>query len=603
MATRQTLDAAHLQRLDAIVARSKSDPAGAFASAKTFTEDYPAIPAGWRVLALTMRAAGDNPAADQIDLRAIALGAQSAGLEAAEREFAAGRLEQAELFVRAYLRDQDARDPGAALLLAKIAARSGARQQAETLAQRALLLAPGFDEARMALAHFQNDAHNAHGALSTLDDLLARAPDHLRGLSLKASILMRLRRMDEADAVFDRLHEQHPADSRGWMNHAFLLKTIGERQEAILAYRNALAANPANGQAWWGFANLKIAAFDETDIVTMETALTRDDISADDRLHLLFALGKALESRERYEEAFTRFSAGAKLRLQQAPHDPNKVWADVGRVRETFTPRFLAEREGWGCPEPDPIFIVSLPRAGSTLVEQILASHSAIEGTEELFDLEKIALEIAPDRPGGYLDRVADLTRDEVCKLGDAYLASTARFRDTTKPRFTDKMPSNWMYAGLIRLILPNAKIIDVRRHPLGCGVANFTQHFNWGINFSYDLDHIGQFYRAYVAQMSHFDRTIPGHIHHLTHEGLIDDLEHEVRRMLAYLDLPFEPACLRFYETRRAVHTPSSEQVRKPINRDGVDRWRHYERWLDPLKTALGPVLDFYPNPPPDQG
>ena len=234
------------------------------------------------------------------------------------------------------------------------------------------------------------------------------------------------------------------------------------------------------------------------------------------------------------------------------------------------------------------------------MVEQILASHSAIEGTEELYDLEQIALGIAPDAPGGYLDTIASLTREDVQALGEAYLARTQRFRKSGKPRFTDKMPSNWVYAGLIRLILPNAGIIDIRRHPLDCGVANFTQHFNWGIDYAYDLDHIGQFYSAYVQQMSHFDHAAPGSIHHLTHEALVDDLETEVRRMLDYLHLPFEPACLQFHETRRAVHTPSSEQVRRPINRDGQGRWRHYDQWLGPLKAALGSVLDHYPQPPP---
>ena len=464
-----------------------------------------------------------------------------------------------------------------------------------------MLLAPGYDEARLTLARMQYDAGNAQAALATLADLLARAPHHLRGLSLKATVLVQLRGMEEADATFRTLHEHHPDDSRGWMNHAFLLKTVGRRDEAIAGYRRAIAAEPRNGQAWWGLANLRTAELDDADIHRMRDVLARQDVENDDRLHLLFARGKALEARERYEEAFASFSSGAQLRLSQAPHDPAKVWADVARVGEVFTDRFFADREGWGCPAADPIFIVSLPRSGSTLVEQILSSHPAIEGTEELFDLERIALNIAPDAPGGYLDRVASLTRDEVRALGEAYIASSSRFRSTGTPRFTDKMPGNWIYTGLIRLILPNAHIVDIRRHPLGCGVANYTQHFNWGINYSYDLDHIGQFYGAYVRQMAHFAQAVPGYVNHLTHEALIEDVEGEVRRMLAYLDLPFDEACLRFHETKRAIYTPSSEQVRRPINRDGVDRWRHYEQWLAPLKAALGPVLDHYPLPPPD--
>lgn len=582
-----------------------TDPLRAGALAHAFLTDNGDLPAAWRVAAIATRAIGDASAADRLDLEAIAAGSRRPGLAAAQKEFAADRLEEAEVLVRNYLRSEDPEDSGAALLLARIAARCGAYQQAENLARRALLLAPGYDEARMALALIQYDARDADAALTTLEALLARVPDHLRALALKAGIFVQLRRMTDADETFLQIHLYHPEDSRGWMNHAFMLKTIGRADDAIAAYRRAIATNPGNGQAWWGLANLKTVRFDEVDIAAMNAALAHEDISTEERLHFYFALGRALEGARRYKEAFANFATGANLRLMQTPNDPGKVRANVARAAQVFTSQFFAERRGWGCPAEDAIFIVSLPRSGSTLVEQILASHSAIEGTEELYDLERIALEIAPDQPHGYLDKIASLNRDEVRALGEAYLSSTARFRKSGKPRFTDKMPSNWVFAGLIRLILPNAKIIDIRRHPLDCGVALFTQHFNWGIDFSYDLDHIGQFYSAYVRQMSHFDRAAPQAIHHLTHEALVDDLEGEVRRMLDYLNLPFKPACLKFHETKRAVHTPSSEQVRRPINRDGQGRWCLYEPWLGPLKEALGAVLDHYPQPPPfdDQG
>jgi hypothetical protein len=241
-----------------------------------------------------------------------------------------------------------------------------------------------------------------------------------------------------------------------------------------------------------------------------------------------------------------------------------------------------------------------MPRSGSTLVEQILASHPAIEGTEELFDIGRIAGEMAPNEPAGaYMDKMASMTGAELYQLGKGYIEATRRFRQTDRPYFTDKMPSNWVYLGLIHAILPNARIIDVRRHPLGCGFANYAQHYNWGINYSYDLNDLGRFYSDYVRQMAHFDRVLPGLVHRVFYEDLVDDFEAEVRRLLDYLGLPFDEACLNFHQNKRAVHTPSSEQVRRPINRDGMTTWRNYEQWLGPLKEALGPVLDLYPDVP----
>ena len=591
---------ASLQSLAAIIEIVGEDPSRALGLARVFLTQNSDLPAAWRTVALATRAAGDLAAAERLDMEAIAAGSRFPGLASAEDAFAGGRIEEAERLVRAYLRDVDPKDAGAALLLGKIALHCGANAQAENLARRSLLIAPGFDEARFVLARVQYETGDMVVALGTLADLLGRDSGHLRGLSLKAAILVQLRRMKEADETFRTLHERHPDDSRGWMNHAFMLKTIGRRTDAVEAYRRAIATEESNGQAWWGLVNLRTEVFRSADLEAMDAALNRDNLSDEQRIHFYFALGKMLEGHGRYDEAFTHFSAGAALRLAQAPHNPASVDDNVARVTEVFTRKFFADRDGWGCPADDPIFIVSLPRSGSTLIEQVLASHSAIEGTEELFDIERIALQITGDSPHGYIDRVASLNKKEVHDLGEAYLSSTSRFRTLHRPRFTDKMPSNWVYIGLIRLILPNARIIDIRRHPLGCGLANFTQHFSWGINFSYSLEHIGQFYSAYVRQMAHFEHATPGYVHHLTYESVIDELEIQVRRMLRYLGLPFEQACLKFRETVRAIHTPSSEQVRRPINRDGVDRWRHYERWLDPLKAALGPVLESYPLPPP---
>jgi len=311
-----------------------------------------------------------------------------------------------------------------------------------------------------------------------------------------------------------------------------------------------------------------------------------------------------LNDDEDYAAAFAHYAQGNRLRLAQSPHDPETVHKNVKKVERTFTAAFFEAITGAGYPARDPIFIVSLPRSGSTLVEQILASHSAVEGTEELFDIERMARELAPgEGAGSYMDKLVGMSHAKLRELGQNYIAATRRHRHTARPHFTDKMPSNWVFTGFIHTILPNAKIVDIRRHPLGCGFANFAQHYNWGINFSYDLASTGRFYSDYVRQMDHFDKVAPGVVHRIFYENLVEDLEGEVRRLLGYLELPFEEACLRFFENRRAVHTPSSEQVRRPINRDGMDTWRNYEPWLDPLKEALGPVLDLYPVVPEKVG
>nr|WP_246623517.1 sulfotransferase [Sphingomonas colocasiae] len=518
---------------------------------------------------------------------------------AAERAIADERFEEAERSIRPYLRENP-EDAGGALILGTIAEKCGATKEAENLYRRAFMLAPAYLEARIALFKLLNQAGRQDEAAIILDDVLARDPNHLPALSLKGNLLLQSRRMDEAQTVYRRLVRAHPDDGRGWMGHAFVLKTIGRIDEAIAAYRKAVDLEPQRGNAWFGLANLKTVKFDRADIDRMKAALDHDDQDDDDRLHLHFALGKALHDHGDFDEAFAQYALGSELRRQKTPYDPKVLHANVLKAEAVFTPEFFTARADAGFPARDPIFIVSLPRSGSTLVEQILASHPAIEGTEELFDLERIARELAPDAPAGsYLDRIADLSHAALHERGRHYIEATRRHRQSDRALFTDKMPSNWVFTGLIHAILPNAKIIDVRRDPLGCGFANFSQHYNWGINFSYDLTDIGRYYADYVRMMDHFDHVLPGRIHRVMYEDLVDDLETEVRRLLDYLELPFDDACLRFFENRRAVHTPSSEQVRRPINSDGLHTWRNYEKWLEPLKQALGPALHGYRSRP----
>ena len=335
----------------------------------------------------------------------------------------------------------------------------------------------------------------------------------------------------------------------------------------------------------------------------MNGALANEGLSDDDRLHLHFALGKALEDRGEAAAAFASYAEGNRLRRAQIHYDGEEISTHVRRSIALFTPEFFAARAGLGCAAPDPIFILGMPRAGSTLIEQILASHSRVEGTMELPDVPALAKRLSGRKHksgvSAYPECLAGLDPAALAALGEEFLQGTRVQRKTSRPFFIDKMPNNWLHVGLIRLILPKARIVDARRHPLGCCFSNFKQHFARGQGFTYDQAELGHYYRDYVALMAHFDAVQPGRIHRVIYERMVADPEDEVRRLLDFLDLPFEPACLKFYENERAVRTASSEQVRRPINREGLDQWRAFEPFLGPLEAALGPVLETYPEAP----
>jgi tetratricopeptide (TPR) repeat protein len=575
------------------------DPVTSCKHLRAVIKEFPDVPTAHRALALALRRAGRVREADRADVRAIEVSTRQPAFAAAAKALANDNAEEAEILIRDQLK-RDPEDAAAARMLGEIAARCGAYAEAENLYRRALILAPGYQDARIFLAKLLNRTGRNKDALATIREVLDGDESHRAALTLKAAILVQDRALEEGRATFKELTRYHPRDALGWMNFAYLLKTMGRLDESLAAYRRSVAIDPGKGIAWWGIANLKTIKFTDNDVAIMRKALAGSDVDDDDRVHLNFALGKALGDLKDYAASFAAYAEGNRLRRLQSPHDAARVMADVRSVERVFTPAFFEKRAGWGYAAPDPIFVVSLPRSGSTLIEQILASHPLVEGTEELYDIERIALELAPGGPpGAYVEKLANLSAKEVRSLGGHYIEATRRHRHTTRPFFTDKMPSNWVYTGLIHQILPNAKIIDIRRQPLSCGFANFSQHFNWGINFSYDLTDIGLFYSAYVRQMAHFANVLPGIIHHVVYENLVENFEEEVKRLLAYLGLPFDEACLRFFENTRAVHTPSADQVRRPINRDGMDRWRLYEEWLTPLKDALGPVFELYPDVP----
>ena len=502
------------------------------------------------------------------------------------------RLDVAERILKPHLKE-DPFDAAAIRMLAELAARIGRLRDAENLLRRAVELAPGWTAAKANLALVLGRTGRAAEALALLDDIFAEEPDDVGHWNLRAATLGRVGDFDEAIRLYEGVLERNPGQARVWLSYGHMLKTVGRQAEGIAAYRKAIELQPTLGDAWWSLANLKTVKFDQADLAAMQSALETAGLNDEDRFHLDFALGKALHDAGRTDEAFAHYAKANALRLKSQPYRPEEISNSIERCIAAFSAEAFAERPG-GCAAADPLFIVGMPRAGSTLLEQILSSHSVVEGTSELPDLPLLARK-SGTYPGGILQASADERR----ALGEEYLKRASVQRRTDRPFFIDKLPNNWLYAPLIQLILPNAKIIDARRHPLGCCLSNFRQHFARGQAFTYDLDHVGRYYADYVRLMGHVDAVLPGQVHRVIYERMVEDTEEEVRRLLEFCGLEFEPQVLEFYRTERAVRTASSEQVRRPIYRDAAEEWRLYEPHLGPLKAALGPVLDAYPDAP----
>ena len=531
-----------------------------------------------------------------VDLaRQMASATRDPELLRAGKALAENDLPTAEALLRLRLKRRPT-DVPAIRMMAELAARVGRYADSENLLRRALELAPGFTAARANLATVLYKQNKAAEAIGQLKQIEQDGVANLGHASLKAAALGRIGGHEEALSLYRQLLDARPDEPKLWMSYGHILKTVGEQAESIVAYRRALAIKPTLGETWWSLANLKTIRFDDSDVAAMEGALNSPGLSKEDRFHLHFALGKALEDKGEAQASFDHYAEGNRLRRSLLDYDPAHNHAHVNRSIALFTPTFFAARDDQGCAAPDPIFILGMPRAGSTLIEQILSSHPAIEGTAELPDIPAIARRLDGRKARGevshYPECLADMSPTELRALGEEYLERAQVQRFTDRPFFIDKLPNNWAHVGLIRLILPAAKIIDARRHPLACCFSNFKQHYARGQRFSYDLSEVGAYYRDYVRLMRHIDATLPGHVHRVIHEDLVDDPETEVRRLLTFLGLPFDPACLDFHRNPRAVRTASSEQVRRPISRDGLEQWKAYDPWLDPLKQALGPIV-----------
>ena len=550
----------------------------------------------WRAIGDQLTALSDTEGADQAYAQSLRFSSSDPRLMAAGVHLCEGRIAPAEALLREHLKTHPT-DIAAIRMFAEVAARLGRYGDAENLLHRCLELSPSFVSARHNLAVVLHRQQKVEQALLEVDRALAVEPRNPGFRNLKAAVLSRMGEQQGSIDLYREVLADYPHQPKVWMSYGHALKTGGKRQESIEAYRKSIELAPNLGESYWSLANLKTFRFSPDEIAAMRAQLARTDLNDTDRFHFEFALGKAMEDERQYEESFGHYSRGNALRRTGIQYDAAETTDHLRRSKATLTRELFAERRGSGSDAPDPIFIVGLPRSGSTLVEQILSSHSSVEGTLELPDIIGMARMLGGrklrSQESRYPEVLASLDAKDFHALGEQYLSQTRIQRKRGAPFFIDKMPNNFQHIGLIHLALPRAKIIDARRHPLGCCFSGFKQHFARGQHFSYSLEDLGHYYRDYVELMAHFDEVLPGRVHRVLYERMIDDTEGEVRRLLAYCGLPFEAQCLRFHENERAVRTASSEQVRTPIYREGMDHWRNYEPWLGPLKTALGPVLD----------
>lgn len=508
-----------------------------------------------------------------------------------------GQLAAAEESLRQRLKDHPT-DVAALTQLGKLYLRLSRHEEAEEQLSRALALAPDFTEARWLLVGTYVYRGNWSMALSTTEMLLRDDPDNCDYLDTKAFALQQLCEFDAAACAYESLCGKHPT-AENWESYGRALKTLGRIGESISALRHSAALDPHHGMAWWSLAELKTCRFDLADIDCMNGALKSGELSARNRALIHFALGGAFEHEGRYDTSFEEYRRANEAVRTFVRHDPTRRDAFVRRCKEVLTQEYFRVRAGWGCPRRDPIFIVGLPRSGTTLVEQILASHSLVEPTNELQILEGGVRDLQHRTGRTYPELMQHLSAQQVRDAGDEYVARAGAYRRLNRPFFSDKMPNNFSYLGMILTALPNAKVVDVRRHPLASGFGIFKHYFLDAYSWAFDLAHIGRYYRNYVELMAHFDAVAPGRIHRVFHESLVAAPEDEIRKLLDYCGLTFEQSCLNFHENPRAVHTPSSEQVRLPVSAEATELWRCYERWLDPLKSALGDVVEAYPNVP----
>jgi tetratricopeptide (TPR) repeat protein len=554
----------------------------------------PALPASWNALKTLFKITGRTADADLAGQHVAKLASLPAEVINATTLFSDGEIIAAEQLIRQFLLRHGDHVEGMRLL-AKIGMKLDVYDDPELLLERALLLEPDYHAMRYDYVLALLGRHKHAQALEQIERLLKIESGNRAYRITHATVSVGMGKHEQAIEEYRQILVETPRAADVHLSVAHALKTLGRQSEAVASYRTAFELRPSFGDAYWSLANLKTYRFAGEDIARMREQERAADIGAEDRYHLCFALGKALEDRGDYAESFGYYRRGnalkrADLRFKIEPLERNARLQAAVCTRE-----FFAARRDSGCDSGEPIFIVGLPRSGSTLLEQILASHSQVEGTTELPNILRFVAELQGRDPDTQEPRypaiLERLTPADFRRLGEKYLADTRAYR-TGKPRFIDKMPNNFRHIGLIHLILPNARIIDARREPMACCFSNFKQLFASGQEFTYDIEDIARYYRSYVQLLRHWDDALPGKVLRIQYEDVVEDLEGNVRRILDFCGLPFEPACLAFHKTERSVRTASSEQVRRPIFKEGIDQWRHFEPWLGSLRSALGDLV-----------
>ena len=592
----------------------------AIASLRMLTQREPDSEAAWLTLGDLLALSGDHAAAQAARAAAARHGGAPSAQKPHENAPSLVAISQAERHImaeiasksggrpRIFLRQHlfaNPKDVAALRLMAAHVVEAFEPERAKRLLQRALQLAPNYFAALEDYAKLLMWAGDWAEALVQLDHLVAQVPANETYQIYRANTLVDLGETDAGIRIYEAVLARGTVrDSELYAAYANALREAGRRAECARAYRRCIELHPETGEAYWGLANLKFEDLNPSDIAAMRAQVARPDLPPWQRLHFHYALGHALEKQADYAGSFANYAEGARIRREnlrggEQPYEADELSMLAERVRGFFTPARLAAQAARRPGSPVPIFIVGMPRSGSTLIEQILATHNSIEGLQELPELGNILMRL--DTRNGtvarsaYPDCLAELDSVALAALGDEYLARCAAYRKTDRPYFIDKLPGNWLGVGLIRIILPDARIVDARRHPMAACMGTFKQLIISGATFTYDLTDIGRRYHDYAALMGYFDTVLPGFVHRVHYEDMVMDTEAQIRALLAYCGVEFDSQCLRFWETERAVRTPSSEQVRRPISRDSTDQWRQFEPWLDELKHALGPALTAY--------
>lgn len=575
--------------------RDMGDVRGALAAYQEAVARNNALLGSWQMLERLHGQAGRDVPADFAAAQVEYLSSLPPQLLTVASLIQEGKMYKAEQLCRHFLQTQGHHVEGMRFL-AQIGMSFNVHDEAEFLLESAIMLDPDNVGAHFDYVNTLQKRQKFAEALDQARLLREKDPENPQIDMLYANQNLAVGNFDEALRIYRDRADEAPNNPGIHLTLGHALKTTGEQQEAIKAYRQAYTIKPDFGDAYWSLANLKTYKFDDAQIASMREKEAAPTTQLGDRYHLCFALGKALEDHGAYEESFTYYERGNRLKREEVGYDWRRITQEIDRQIEHCTPSLFADKAASGCTAKDPIFILGLPRAGSTLLEQILASHSQVEGTMELPNILALAHKLGGrrriDEEPEYPANLAELTRDELTEFGEAFIRDTMIHRKAGTPFFIDKMPNNFRHIGLIHLILPNAKIIDARRSAMGCCFSGFKQLFAEGQEFTYGLEEIGHYYSDYVRLMDHMDKVLPGKVLRVRYEEVVADLETQVRRLLDFCELPFEEACLNFHQTERAVRTASSEQVRQPIYQSGVDQWANYSPWLDPLREVLGPKL-----------